>query len=57
MIPSALTACRGFVLRLVGGVYDACRVLTSSSGMRITRPSLLQTVGMFVLMILPLLTC
>jgi HK97 family phage major capsid protein len=55
MIPNALTACRGFVMRKVAGRFDACRQLVSSSGLRVTHPSLLATVGVFVLMLMPVL--
>lgn len=53
MIPNALTASRGIVLRKIAGRYDACRQLVSSTGHRISHPSLLATVGVFVLLILP----
>lgn len=56
MIPSSLTAARGFVLRKIAGRYDACRQLASGGGACLVRhPSLLGTVGAFVLMILPVL--
>jgi hypothetical protein len=55
MIPNALTACRGFVMRKVAGRFDACRQLVSSTGARVSHPSLLATVGVFLLMILPVL--
>jgi HK97 family phage major capsid protein len=55
MIPNALTACRGFVLRKIGGRYDACRQLLSSGGVSVARPSLLGTLGVFLLMLMPVL--
>lgn len=55
MIPSSLTASRGFVLRKVGGTLNACRLLVTSTGHRVRHPGLLATVGAFVLMLLPLL--
>jgi HK97 family phage major capsid protein len=61
MIPS-ITASRGFVLRKVRGVFDACRLLVSSTGHRfsggaaaLARPSLLATVGVFAMILLPVL--
>ncbi len=53
MIPNALTACRGFVLRKIAGRLEACRQLVSSAGARLSRPSLLATVGVFMLMLMP----
>jgi hypothetical protein len=55
MIPNALTAARGFVMRKVAGRFDACRQLVSSGGGVCVRPSLLATVGVFVLMLMPIL--
>lgn len=55
MIPNALTACRGFVMRKLAGRFDAVRQLVTSDGhrIRVAHPSLLATVGTFVLMVMP----
>jgi HK97 family phage major capsid protein len=55
MIPSSLVVSRGFVLRKVRGAFDACRSFGSSTGARVTHPSLLATVGAFVMVLLPVL--
>lgn len=55
MIPSSLTAARGFVLRKIRGRYDACRALTTSTGHRLHFASPMQTVGVFMSIVLPLL--
>jgi hypothetical protein len=56
MIPNALTAARGFVMRKVAGRFDACRQLVSTGGgVCVSHPSLLATAGVFVLMLMPIL--
>lgn len=60
MIPSSLTAARGFVLRKVRGVFDACRLLVTASGHRLRstgggQASLLQTSVAFAALMLPVL--
>src|ERR1043166_2138030 len=55
MIPSSLTACRGFVLRKVRGVNEACRLLVTSTGHRVRTASLLRTALVFLVMIIPML--
>lgn len=56
MIPSSLTTARGFVLRKVKGVRGAaaCALRSTSGGGACVHPSLLATLGVFVVMMLPL---
>lgn len=63
MIPN-FTSSRGFVLRLVSGVFSACRLLTTAAGHRISsacssvsfeRPDLLGTSRYFLAMAFPVL--
>jgi HK97 family phage major capsid protein len=56
MYQNAHMTSRGFVLRTVDGVFGACALIASSTGTRMrgwSRPSMLQTVGAFMMMCLP----
>lgn len=55
MIPSSLIACRGFVLRKIGGRNQAARLLVTSTGHRVRHPGLLATVGEFISVVAPFL--
>lgn len=54
MIPNPLTAARGFVLRKIGGRFDAARLLVSSTGHRVRTAGLGATALEFVGMVAPL---